>query len=275
MGGIELDLAPQAGDAQVDGAVECFHLAMRGGLQQPVALQRPVRVLGEEFQQVELARGERVLAAVGIDQHALVEVEHQAPHADARRDRDHRRAGRPPQHALHPRQELAQLDRLRNVVVGAGLQADHAVDRVGRGRHHDDADAPALLAQPARHRKAVLAGQADVEHDQRGQLAFAQPAQGGAAVDAGDAKILAGEIFDEELALRRLVLDHHDVRGLSQHAPPAAGEHTPGEVFAERAIRRTAPAPAQTWPSRRARRSAAAAAPRLGLRCCCDCPLPQ
>jgi len=36
-GGVDLDLAPQPGDAQVDSAIERLGLAMRGHLQQPVA----------------------------------------------------------------------------------------------------------------------------------------------------------------------------------------------------------------------------------------------
>src|SRR5712691_2914397 len=50
---VDLDLAAQAGDAQVDRPVERLHLAVGGGLQQPVALQRPVGVLGEQLEHVE------------------------------------------------------------------------------------------------------------------------------------------------------------------------------------------------------------------------------
>ena len=77
---------------------------------------------------------------------------------------------------------------------------------------------PLLLAQPARQREAVLAGQADVEQHQRRQLALDQPAQRDAAVGAADAEVLLVEIVDEQLALRRLVLDHDDVRTVI-HAP--------------------------------------------------------
>src|SRR3954470_19249405 len=41
MGRIDLDLLAQPRNPQVDGAVEGLHLAMGGGFQQPVALQRP------------------------------------------------------------------------------------------------------------------------------------------------------------------------------------------------------------------------------------------
>ena len=53
---IDLDLAAQARDAQVDRAIEGFHFAVRRHFQEPVAVERPVRVLGEHLEQVELAR---------------------------------------------------------------------------------------------------------------------------------------------------------------------------------------------------------------------------
>ena len=85
------------------------------------------------------------------------------------------------QHALDAGQQFARVEGLGDVVVGAGLQPDHPVDRVARRRHHDDADPAALLAQPARDRKAVLAGQADIEQHQRRHLALDQAAQADAA----------------------------------------------------------------------------------------------
>ena len=85
MGGIDLDLAPQPGDAQVDGAIERVGLAMRRDLQQPIAHQWPVRVLGKDLQQIELARSQALLIAVGgVDQHAPLEIENAPGDADAR-----------------------------------------------------------------------------------------------------------------------------------------------------------------------------------------------
>ena len=85
-----------------------------------------------------------------------------------------RRARRAPQHALHARKQLARLEGLGDVVVGAGLEPDDAIDRVGRRRHHDDADAARTLAQPARQHEAVLARQPDIEQHQCGKLALQQ-----------------------------------------------------------------------------------------------------
>jgi hypothetical protein len=124
------------------------------------------------------------------------------------------------QHALDPRQQLARLERLGDVVVGAGLQPDDAVDRIGGRGHHDDAGAAAFLAQPPRQGEAVLARQVDVEQHQRRRLALDETVQCGAAIDRADPEILFGEVIGEQLPLRRLVLDHDDM-GPRIHGLPA------------------------------------------------------
>ena len=70
----------------------------------------------------------------------------------------------------------------------------------------------AALAQPARQREAVLAGQTDIEQHQSRQLALQQLAQRRAAVGTADAEILLAKVVDQQLPLRRLVLDHDDMR---------------------------------------------------------------
>ena len=85
MGRVDLDLAAQPGNAQVDRAIERVGLAVRGDLQQPVAHQWPVRVLGENLQQVELARREALFIAVdGVDQEAPLEIENTPADPNAR-----------------------------------------------------------------------------------------------------------------------------------------------------------------------------------------------
>ena len=76
------------------------------------------------------------------------------------------------------------IERLRDVVVGADLEADDAVDDAVRGRHHDDAHVVAL-AQVARQREPVLAREPDVEqHDVR-QVALDRLAHVAAAFAPG------------------------------------------------------------------------------------------
>jgi hypothetical protein len=190
MGRIDLDLAAQPRDAQVDRAIKRVGLAMRGDLQQPVAHQWPVRVLGKNLQQIELARGQPFLAAIiRVDQYSALEIEH--PPADAHAPAGSRHPHGPPQHTLDPRQELARLEWLGYVIVGAGLQPDHAIDGIGGSGHHDDADAGAFLAQPTRQSEPILARQPDIEHNERRQFALDKPAQGGAVGESADPEILA------------------------------------------------------------------------------------
>ena len=131
--GIDLDLAADARDAQVDRAVERLHLAMA------VTSSSQSRLSGRlGFSANTFSRSNSLAASVSSLPSArsistrLLEIEHAAAHAHARaRARRRRRVGAA-QHALHARQQLARLEGLGDVVVGAGLQPDHAVDRVGR-----------------------------------------------------------------------------------------------------------------------------------------------
>ena len=160
-----------------------------------------------------LAAKRLLVARRGIDQHALFEIEHPPAHANTRAGTGGR-AGRTAEHALYAREQFPRLERLCDVVVRPGLEPDHAVDRIHRGRHHDDADAPGALAQPAREDEAVLARQPDVEQHQRGKLALEQFAQRRPAIGSAHAKVLLAEIVDQQLPLRRLILDDNNMRAM-------------------------------------------------------------
>jgi hypothetical protein len=68
---------------------------------QPIAHQWPVRVLGKDLQQIELARSHALLNGVGgVDQHAPLEIENAPGDADARALG--RRPDGTPQYALDP-----------------------------------------------------------------------------------------------------------------------------------------------------------------------------
>jgi hypothetical protein len=65
----------------------------------------------------------------------------------------------------NPGQQLVEPERLREVVVGAGIEAaDHILDRVP-GREHQDRGVAAFPPELAGHLKAVLLGQYDIEQD--------------------------------------------------------------------------------------------------------------
>ena len=74
------------------------------------------------------------------------------------------------QRRLDAGHELLHPERLREVVVGADLEAVHLVVLRPSRRDHDDRDRDPLLAQRARDPPAVLAGQHQVDHRDVGAL---------------------------------------------------------------------------------------------------------
>ena len=101
------------------------------------SLPYPVRhqlalVLGEEAQDVELV-GSQVNLLAGECDEALLEIHHQVA------DLDDRLTGRrhPPEAGAKPGQELVEPHRLRDVVVGAGVERGDLLVLVAHRREHD------------------------------------------------------------------------------------------------------------------------------------------
>ncbi len=116
----------------------------------------------------------------------------------------------PAQHALHPGQQLAQVERFRQVVVRAHLQADDAVDDFAAPGQDDDTDA-GFLAQRSSQGQPVLSGQhqiEDYEVDRRLRHDLAHP---GAVLRRRDPVTLAGKILLDEIADLALIVDNQDV----------------------------------------------------------------
>ena len=70
---------------------------------------------------------------------------------------------RRPQPRADASEQLLEHERLRDVVVGAAVEARHGVDDLVAGREDDHGKLLAAGAERAQHGQAVLAGQADVE----------------------------------------------------------------------------------------------------------------
>ena len=83
-------------------------------------------------------------------------------------------AGRTTQQGADARQDLLEMERLRDIVVGAGVEAlDLVAPAVARGQD-EDRHGPSGPPPGLEHRDAVHLGQADIEDDGVIGLAFAE-----------------------------------------------------------------------------------------------------
>src|SRR2546422_7559693 len=124
------------------------------------AVEQASLVQHEQLEQGELLRGEgdRPAAAAYL---AGGDVHLEVRHAIERR----RKRGAAARQRLEPRQELAEGEGLRQVVVGAGLEAAHPVVEGIERRQHQDRRGGAAAAQLAAQVEAGAAGEADVQDD--------------------------------------------------------------------------------------------------------------
>ena len=75
----------------------------------------------------------------------------------------------PPQHRLHPGQELTGIERLGQVIVGPKLQAYDPVHVITPGRQHDHRDGM-TAAYLLEHLKPVLSRHHDIKDDDVGHI---------------------------------------------------------------------------------------------------------
>ena len=122
-----------------------------------------------------------------------------------------------PQQRAQAREQLAQGERLDQVVVGAGIEAgDAVVDRVARGEHEDRRAVAGLAHAPA-HLEAVDVRHGDVEHDGVDLLAGDAVERLAAVLGEGHVVALEGQRPLHRRAQRRLVVDHQDSHRRVQH----------------------------------------------------------
>jgi hypothetical protein len=210
---VALDLAPQPAHLVVDAAIEHVGGASAGQVEQLVAAQHPARMVEKRAEQEELHRAERHRHAVRADQLALRRIEGPAVEADPAPLEGRalpRHAVGAPQHRLDARHQLTRIERFDHVVVGAHLEADHAIGVLGQRGQHDHRQVRAR-AQLAAQRQPVLAGHHDVEHDQIDAARLEQPARLRRALGRTHPEAMLGEILRQEIADLAVVVDHQNV----------------------------------------------------------------
>ena len=115
------------------------------------------------------------------------------------------------QHAADARQKLAQFVRLHDIIVGADLETDDAVDRGAGGGCEDDAYRH-LRTQPAGKREPVLARHGDIQDGELEDLVLGQLAHGSGVSDGRHVEAVCNEIFDDGVPKIGLVLDNDNPR---------------------------------------------------------------
>jgi hypothetical protein len=235
------DGGADARNVNVDRAVKCLGRLAAQDVHELLARQHAPGAFGQRKQQVELVRGQ--CARLAVDAHQPRAAVDGEP-AEAQLVAGRLRAA-PAQQGAHAGQQFARLERLRQVIVGADLQPDDAVERVALGGKHQDrqcgqrvvagADAPA-------HLQAIGIGQHQVE-DQQLRAAGVEPAQSALRVGRRfDFDAVVGQVVADHRRETDVVVDHQQPRHdrHSQCRRPARagrsrkGRHTAGRIASRR-----------------------------------------
>ena len=134
---------------------------------------------------------------------------------------EHRRARRraAADQRAQPRQQHDERERLRQEVVGAGVERLGLVVLAVLGGEDEDRRPHAFVAQRAAHLVAVHAGQEDVEHDGVVRALPGPPQAVGPVVGDVDVEALGGEAVGDRRREQLLVFHHQDAHPLNCAGP--------------------------------------------------------
>ena len=199
------ELPPQRRHVHVDRLRRAVPARLPDLLEDPLAADGRARIGREQREQVELLRRQRELARRPASRGVPARRPRARPTRSGRCSAGRGSARR--QHGPGCARQLAQAVRLDDVVVGAELEADDAVDLLAARGDDDDRHARAL-AQAAADLEAVDVGQAQVEQDEIGSARLERRLPGGGTLDL---EAFPLEPFDERLGDRVLVLDDQEL----------------------------------------------------------------
>src|SRR6478672_2762081 len=222
-GGVVLDLVAEVADVDVDRLLVLVEsLVVAEQLQELAPGVDAAGSRGEMTEDLELRRREADPTVATLDAPPLeIDDEVAVP--------DHPAAGgvaeiavRPAEQGPDPAHQLAQPERLRQVVVGAQLEADHLVDLVVAGGQDEDGRLRAGGPEPAQDLEAVHAREADVEHDEVRGLVDREIEALLAALRHRDLVALLLEGVLDPAGNRELILDDQDrgAHGRADCTPP-------------------------------------------------------
>src|SRR5258705_5993088 len=188
-------------------------------LEQTVARQDHPRLPAERFEELELLRAERDRALA--DEHLVPPVAGaDVPGAQHRPGARHARGAS--QDGAHARDELAWIERLREVVIHARVETRDPLSVLGACGQGDDRRVGAA-AQLTEELDPVDVGQTEVEHDERRLHLVEERARALARGGMLDDVSRVAQVERDELRDRRVVLDDDDPRGTAHAASIASG----------------------------------------------------
>ena len=178
---IVFDLLAQALDQRVDAAHGDERVVLPHRRSSASRLKTMPGIREQHVQQLELLRGQLDVLPPTVTRRRAGSICDVLVASGARRRLTLARSARrpAPQQRAHARHQLADAERLGQVVVGAAVEAEHLVGLLAAGREHQDRRVGVRRVAPdgAAQREAVEPGQHQVEDDQV-ELAARAPARG-------------------------------------------------------------------------------------------------
>ncbi len=135
------------------------------------------------------------------------------------------------QHVAHAREQLARVERLREVIVGADLEADDAVHLVALAGQHNDRHLTGGTQLAADGEAVFSTRQHHIQHHEVHPLHRHQAAQAAAVGHGSDAEAMLLEKLREQAADFPIVIDDDDVSTSSwdDSQGPGSVAHAPQE----------------------------------------------
>src|SRR5262249_15299958 len=213
-----VELAAEPAHQDVDRAVENVALAPAGEVEQLIARQHAAWPLQKRLEQIELSASQRDLLALGVGDAPLLRVCGKSGKAeDLRLGLNRQRFGAPTQHRADAGDQLARVERLTEIIVGANLKADDAVDILFQCRKENDRHVGAVGSEVAAHVEAGAVGQHHVEDDEIDVMRRELVPKLTATRRELHAKALSLDIAGEELPDFRIVIDDKNALGSWAH----------------------------------------------------------
>ena len=157
-----INLFAQARDEDFNGARIVFVIPLPNPFTKFGAGKNPARLLHQGLKHIEFARGKGNICPGSADSAAL------DVHVQIRDFQEVRRARRRPATAdgVDPREEFLHGKRLGEIIICAGFQPFHAILHVAACGENQDPRRAVCTTELVQNRKAVEAGQVEVEDDE-------------------------------------------------------------------------------------------------------------